>query len=69
MADMAKKILIVEDSELNMMLFHDLLEPKGYDIVQMRGGMEELKIARAQVTDLILMDIHHPKVCGLDVPK
>lgn len=66
---MAKKILIVEDNELNMKLFHDLLESKGYDIVQTRDGMEALKIARAQLPDLILMDIQLPEVSGLEVTK
>jgi len=66
---MAKKILIVEDNELNMKLFHDLLESKGYDIVQTRDGMEPLKIARAQMADLILMDIQLPEVSGLEVTK
>ena len=66
---MAKKILIVEDNELNMKLFHDLLESKGYDIVQTRDGMEALKIARAQMPDLILMDIQLPEVSGLEVTK
>jgi len=66
---MAKKILIVEDNELNMKLFHDLFESKGYDIVQTRDGMEALKIARAQMPDLILMDIQLPEVSGLEVTK
>jgi two-component system cell cycle response regulator DivK len=66
---MAKKILIVEDNELNMKLFQDLLESKGYDIVQTRDGMEALKIARAQMPDLILMDIQLPEVSGLEVTK
>ncbi len=66
---MAKKILIVEDNELNMKLFHDLLESKGYDILQTRDGMEALKMARAHMPDLILMDIQLPEVSGLEVTK
>ena len=66
---MAKKILIVEDNELNMKLFHDLLEAKGYDILQTRDGMEALKMARAHTPDLILMDIQLPEVSGLEVTK
>ena len=66
---MAKKVLIVEDNELNMKLFHDLLESKGYGIIQTRDGMEALKIALVQMPDLILMDIQLPEVSGLDVTK
>ena len=66
---MAKTILIVEDNELNMKLFHDLLESQGYDILQTRDGVEALKIARLQKPDLILMDIQLPEVSGLEVTK
>ncbi|MCK5623463.1 MAG: two-component system response regulator, partial [Alphaproteobacteria bacterium] len=44
---MAKTILIVEDNELNMKLFRDLLEAQGYGILQTRDGMQALDIARA----------------------
>ena len=66
---MPKTVLIVEDNELNMKLFHDLLEAKGYNILQTRDGMEALKIARAETPDLILMDIQLPEVSGLEVTK
>jgi len=64
-----KTVLIVEDNELNMKLFHDLLETQGYDILQTKDGMEALKIARKQRPDLILMDIQLPEVSGLEVTK
>ena len=35
---MSKTVLIVEDNELNMKLFHDLLEASGYDTIQTRNG-------------------------------
>ena len=66
---MPKTILIVEDNELNMKLFHDLLESQGYDILQTRDGIEALKIARDEKPDLILMDIQLPEVSGLEVTK
>ena len=66
---MAKTVLIVEDNELNMKLFHDLLEAQGYSILQTRDGMEALKMAREHKPDLILMDIQLPEVSGLEVTK
>lgn len=66
---MSKTILIVEDNELNMKLFHDLLEAQGYSILQTKDGMEALKIARDKRPDLILMDIQLPEVSGLEVTK
>ena len=66
---MAKSILIVEDNELNMKLFNDLLEANGYEIIKTRNGLEALDLARAHKPDLILMDIQLPEVSGLEVTK
>ena len=66
---MAKTVLIVEDNELNMKLFHDLLEAHGYETLQTRTGIEALELARAHHPDLILMDIQLPEVSGLEVTK
>ena len=65
----AKTVLIVEDNELNMKLFHDLLDAHGYKTLQTRNGIEALKIARERRPDLILMDIQLPEVSGLEVTK
>ena len=66
---MTKKVLIVEDNELNMKLFHDLLEDQGYEILQTREGLQALSIAREHRPDLILMDIQLPEISGLEVTK
>ena len=66
---MPKTVLIVEDNELNMKLFHDLLDAHGYDTLQTRDGMEALALARQHRPDLILMDIQLPEVSGLEVTK
>ena len=65
----AKQVLIVEDNELNMKLFHDLLEAHGYVTLQTKDGMEALRLAREHHPDLILMDIQLPEVSGLEVTK
>jgi len=66
---MAKKILIVEDNELNMKLFSDLLAAHDYETIQTRDGMAALDLAREHSPDLILMDIQLPEVSGLEVTK
>jgi two-component system cell cycle response regulator DivK len=66
---MAKTVLVVEDNELNMKLFHDLLEASGYNIVQTRNGLEAIDLARSHRPDLILMDIQLPEISGLEVTK
>ena len=67
--EMPKTVLIVEDNELNMKLFHDLLEAHGYLTVGTRNGIEALDLARKYRPDLILMDIQLPEVSGLEVTK
>ncbi|MEJ1158788.1 response regulator [Prosthecomicrobium sp. N25] len=66
---MGKTVLIVEDNELNMKLFNDLLEAHGYKTLQTRNGLDAMEIARAHKPDLILMDIQLPEVSGLEVTK
>jgi two-component system cell cycle response regulator DivK len=65
----AKKVLIVEDNDLNMKLFNDLLEAHGYRTLQTNDGVEALRMARQHRPDLILMDIQLPEVSGLEVTK
>ena len=65
----AKTILIVEDNDLNMKLFHALLETRGYNVLQARDGMEGLRLARLHHPDLIILDIQLPGVSGLVVAK
>lgn len=66
---MTQNILIVEDNELNMKLFNDLLEAHGYTTLQSRNGMEAFELARQHKPDLVLMDIQLPEVSGLEVIK
>jgi len=62
-----KKVLIVEDNDLNMKLFNDLLVAHGYGTLQTKDGVEALALARQHRPDLILMDIQLPEVSGLQV--
>ncbi len=66
---MPKTILIVEDNELNMKLFNDLLEAHGYVTVQAKDGRVVIELARQNKPDLILMDIQLPEISGLDIAK
>lgn len=64
-----KKNLVVEDNELNMKLFHDVLEVHGYETFQTKDGREALDLARTHRPDFILMDIQLPEDSGLEVTK
>ncbi len=69
MRGMTKTVLIVEDNELNMKLFNDLLEANGRATLRTKSGVEAVKIARDHKPDLILMDIQLPEVSGLEVTR
>ncbi|CAA2138479.1 response regulator [Hyphomicrobium sp. ghe19] len=64
-----RSVLIVEDNELNMKLFNDLLVAHGYKTIQTRNGFDALELARKHRPDLILMDIQLPEVSGLEVTR
>ena len=69
MESMSKTVLIVEDDELNMKLFRDLLGAHGVETIETRDGSNVLDLARDNRPDLILMDIQLPKINGLDLIK
>jgi two-component system cell cycle response regulator DivK len=62
-----QKILVVEDNELNLKLFCDLLRAHGYDANPVRDGREAVGQARAFAPDLIVMDIQLPHISGLEL--
>jgi two-component system cell cycle response regulator DivK len=66
---MPKTILIVEDNELNMKLFADLLQAQGYGVLQSGDGVLGFQLARERQPDLIVMDIQLPAISGLEVTR
>ena len=66
---MPKTVLIVEDNELNMKLFNDLLQAHGYNTLLAKDGRVVLEMARKNRPDLILMDIQLPEISGLEITK
>ena len=64
---MGKTILVVEDNELNLRLFCDLLNAHGYTAHPVRDGRDALAKARELAPDLIIMDIQLPEISGLDI--
>lgn len=64
---MGKTILVVEDNELNLRLFCDLLNAHGYSAHPVRDGRDALAKAREIAPDLIIMDIQLPHVSGMEL--
>lgn len=64
-----KKILIVEDNDLNLKLFRDLLEAHGFETYETKDGSNAYALTQQVHPDLILMDIQLPEISGLDITK
>ena len=62
-----KKVLVVEDNELNLKLFCDLLRAHGYEAEPVRDGWDAVARARETRPDLIVMDIQLPHITGLEL--
>jgi len=59
-----RRILLVEDNELNRDMLSRRLERKGFDVLMAADATEGMSIARAQSPDLILMDMRLPDIDG-----
>lgn len=65
----AKRILVVEDNELNMKLLNDVLEAHGYEVMSTGRGAIAVEWARQFRPDLILMDLQLPDLSGLEATR
>jgi two-component system cell cycle response regulator DivK len=64
-----KRILVVEDNELNMKLLNDVLEAHGYEVMSTGRGQVAVEWARQYQPDLILMDLQLPDLSGLEATR
>lgn len=60
------RILVVDDTEINLRLMEAVLKPEGYDILKAALGEESVRIAEEEELDLILMDISLPDISGTE---
>ena len=61
------KILIVEDNELNLKLFRDLLKSYGYTVLDTKDGSEAINLVKEHLPNLIVMDIQLRGLSGFDI--
>lgn len=64
---MAKRILVVEDNDLNRKLFCDVLKANGFEVEPVADGEIAVNTARAFAPDLVIMDIQLPNISGIDL--
>ena len=61
-----KRILIVEDNEMNMKLFRDVLQATGYSMLEATTGEEAVELSLSQAPALVLMDVQLPGIDGVE---
>lgn len=66
-SQVAKRILVVEDNDLNRKLFCDVLKANGFEVEPLADGTVALDTARQLSPDLIIMDIQLPEISGVDL--
>ena len=64
---MAKRVLVVEDNELNLKLFCDLLRAHGHETEGVRDARNAIERATLFAPDIIVMDIQMPYISGLEL--
>ncbi len=62
--DTARKILIIDDSKLAIMMLHDGLRQNGFEVLIASDGDEGLQMAISESPDLIILDMHLPSMNG-----
>lgn len=65
----ALRILLAEDNEINQKLMHYMLEKNGHFVTLAEDGEKAVQLAAEGHFDVILMDVHMPRLGGLDATK
>jgi CheY-like chemotaxis protein len=66
---MFKTIFFVEDSEVELIAYRNVLEKAGYCVVSARDGLEAMRLLHNIIPDLILLDLLLPRFDGVEVLK
>ena len=62
-----KKVLVVDDSEDNLLLMELLLRNEGYKVISANSGTKALEVVDKQRPDLIILDLMMPDMSGLEI--
>jgi two-component system cell cycle response regulator DivK len=63
------KVLVVEDNDLNLKLFYDLLSIQAYEVITSKEGRGVVAMVKNEKPDLVLMDIQLNGISGIDIIK
>ncbi|MBI4655433.1 MAG: response regulator [Elusimicrobia bacterium] len=67
MAEIKKKILIVEDSRSITGVLKEVLEQEGYTVFVTHDGIDGIRIAKREKPDIVLLDLLLPKISGYEI--
>lgn len=62
-----KKILVIDDEQINRMLVSNILKSEGYELFEASGGKEGIELAKKIMPNLIICDMRMPEVDGMEV--
>lgn len=66
---MGKKILVVDDDSMNLMMAEFSLKKEGYEVITASSGMDCLAVLQSEKADLVLLDVEMPKMSGIETLK
>lgn len=69
LAEMAAKVLYVEDNDDNIYLLSRRLKRSGYDVVIAKDGQSAIDMAVREKPDIILMDLNIPVIDGWEATR
>jgi twitching motility two-component system response regulator PilH len=63
------RILIVDDSPTQTLSLSKILKKHGHEILTAKDGIEGVEVAKAELPDLVLMDVVMPKINGFQATR
>lgn len=64
-----KKILIVEDEPMSVMVMEKILKPYAFDLVIAVNGLDAVKKFKNESIDLVIMDLYMPEMDGFEASR
>jgi len=64
-----RKVLVVDDNEINRILACAMLQALGYEVAAVADGLDAIEHCKQMPPDVLLMDVHMPVLSGIDASR